>query len=831
MPVKSNYNFVPAPEERQVYKPCWSKNVSHDIPFSDGEHGAIEISIKAETPIFIRNGYSGDTKDTEFCHVNTPTGKRYFIPATSLKGMVRNVLEIFTNSRMKKVNNHRHSVRQIMKPNNYLAEEYYDLKEASERKKIRAGWLVRRGDEYFIHDCGLPYKVRYSDLDNHFSTFPEYTSTFEAQFGERLESNMNNDFSAKTARHKYENILKTLEREHHFEIHPLNGEKEEKWKSIFQHLDYVLFSNKMMSEFVGHIVCTGQASAYPAHETSRKGEYIFKGKKTEVLNSSKNRFKVDESVIENFLFINRDNLSDELDDWSFWKTKIDTGVPIFFRKEENGKRVKVKDFGLTFMYKQPVKNSIIESYPLNTYPFNQDQTSYEKDWAETIFGHIEDDTLKGRVFFPHAFQDIESGVIPTSLPKRKVLLSSPRSSYYPFYLNQNDRGDGKTSAFDNYNHHPSLAGYKKYPIKGFVPHRAYPQESEMLSEFSPLDVNTNFKATIRFHNLRKAEIGALLSAITFHNSNQDNKYAHHLGYAKPLGYGKVRIQVENWSEEKIDQYLKEFEYHLLKNSYANHHRGEAMKEFLAMAADAPQNVIDQLVYPELEDFVQYKGVGHFLHRYAKLTQTNFSLEQKISEHEKIEFARKENLTKQARADRKKQIEAANQALELEQERAKQEKLQALEKADFEALKEETHIDKLETFKKQYPQSKYLSQVDQLIHKLQAHKKEDKLKQAQEEEYFTKSYKWDDVAEWPKKKRKKFKNFEFTATQQKDILAAVRKCFDLEIQQSNPKKNRVFKGKVPPFHKFPWKDIREWLQQEAVKNLYEEINKRLENEKN
>lgn len=68
MTVKSVYNFVPAPKENEVFKPEWAKQVSHDIPFSDGESGEIEIKITAETPVFIRNGHSKDNESNEFSH-------------------------------------------------------------------------------------------------------------------------------------------------------------------------------------------------------------------------------------------------------------------------------------------------------------------------------------------------------------------------------------------------------------------------------------------------------------------------------------------------------------------------------------------------------------------------------------------------------------------------------------------------------------------------------------------------------------------------------------------------------------------------------------------
>ncbi|MEO0779138.1 MAG: RAMP superfamily CRISPR-associated protein, partial [Bacteroidota bacterium] len=75
--------------------------VSQDIPFSDGESGEIHWTLTAETPIFVRNGYAGEEKDPEFCHHEVDGVKQYFIPATSLKGMVRNVLEVMSLSRIR----------------------------------------------------------------------------------------------------------------------------------------------------------------------------------------------------------------------------------------------------------------------------------------------------------------------------------------------------------------------------------------------------------------------------------------------------------------------------------------------------------------------------------------------------------------------------------------------------------------------------------------------------------------------------------------------------------------------------------------------------------
>ena len=102
--IKAPYNFVPLSEK--VFYPDWADMVSHDVPFSDGESGVIEVTLKAETPVFIRNTdlSNGDDKESssEFCHYVDRNGqKQYYIPGTSVKGMIRSVLEIMSFGKIK----------------------------------------------------------------------------------------------------------------------------------------------------------------------------------------------------------------------------------------------------------------------------------------------------------------------------------------------------------------------------------------------------------------------------------------------------------------------------------------------------------------------------------------------------------------------------------------------------------------------------------------------------------------------------------------------------------------------------------------------------------
>lgn len=100
--ITAPYNFIPLSDK--VVMPFWAKYVSHDIPFENAQSGILKVKITAKSPIYVRNGVSRkvDQKAAERNEFNNIDG-RYFIPGSSLKGMIRNVMEIMSYGRMKNI--------------------------------------------------------------------------------------------------------------------------------------------------------------------------------------------------------------------------------------------------------------------------------------------------------------------------------------------------------------------------------------------------------------------------------------------------------------------------------------------------------------------------------------------------------------------------------------------------------------------------------------------------------------------------------------------------------------------------------------------------------
>jgi hypothetical protein len=188
----------------------------------------------------------------------------------------------------------------------------------------------------------------------------------------------------------------------------------------------------------------------------------------------------------------------------------------------------------------------------------------------------------------------------------------------------------------------------------------------MTSKFKPLKEGSIFKGKIRFFNLRKAELGALLSSLTFHGMSLENENLFfNIGYAKPRGYGRVLIKIKF---EKIEEYVKHFELEM-RSKFSNWNNSEAIKELFSMSIlnDATEN---KLKYLELKYFQILKNQGLTLLPYSQLNK-NFNkngfklyvnqneLDQfkEVKEKNKLEYIKKQN--EAARA--KEQVKAAEEA--------------------------------------------------------------------------------------------------------------------------------------------------------------------------
>lgn len=559
--IKAPYNFVPL--ENRAFYPSWANLISQDIPFEDGVSGSIEYTIEAETPIFVRNGYT-DRKDPDTKFSQTPNGQ-YFIPGTSIKGEIRNVLEILSFGKMTQVQDARFGIRDL---SNNPEGRFYRQK----IQNVHCGWLYKRlakdgSEEYLINDCGTPGRIAPEVIDEHYGTAL-------SAFGQNLALNRqyaDNDDEEKlrSAYNKYENILNiSLE----------SQDIEKRLSGTFSTVpdNY----NRIIADFSsngkkGCIVVTGQPSRRePERRRGKYYEFVFFES-----NTNENE-KVESQIIDDFITIHKNNY----DYKNIWKRYLNEGkrVPVFFMRR-NGDDGPIDAIGLAYMFRIPTANFIKGAIPIEL------QSNRRKDLAECIFGTAKESLgqLKGRVNISHAFAcgtPNKCGIVTT-------VLGSPKPSYGPLYASSGTWNDANAQ----------IKGRKRYPVRTTL---LPPNEGtdSQTCKFIPLDQGTSFKGRIAFHNLKECELGALIAALTF---NGHSECCHSIGEAKPLGYGKVKISIDKLSvisikdifaktddptQQGTDYYFNKFKDVMTENIGTGWENSNSIRELCAMARGIDANV-------------------------------------------------------------------------------------------------------------------------------------------------------------------------------------------------------------------------------------------------
>lgn len=514
--IKAPYNFVPLTDK--VFFPDWADQISQDVPFFDGISGTIELKITAKTPIFVRNGHKkedAENKNDEYKSFSKAPDGRYFIPATSIKGCIRNVLEIMSFGKLRLDQNIQYAQREWDNP------DLFKIKSPTEQNNMHCGWLKINGNgrEYEIIDCGKPMRIAHTRIDEYLGE-PVFENHFSKTKGVDLtkEQEINgHKFDPKCAVYKYKLIGNR-------NLDGLYFTKDEEFAVKYKENRVMVSDDGILK---GTIVLTGQPDKWkfprPQKMTPNAGkfyEFVF-------LSPDKNAKKhiISEEEFNHYKFIYADS-----PDWKFASTNIYTsGIPVFFRLE-NGK---IKDWGLSFLYKLP--------YEKTPYETLYDAYRSEKpDMAGCIFGYTsKKKSLKGRVQFS-AFWSSNAD----KDEKYTLVLSSPKASYYPIYINQDDNGkDGKIKnncTYKTYND-GGVKGWKRYHVRNEV-WESRTGDEQIDTVIYPLKKDSEFTGKIMFHNLKPEELGALLSALTFHNQTQ---CFHQIGMAKPYGFGKVSLDILN----------------------------------------------------------------------------------------------------------------------------------------------------------------------------------------------------------------------------------------------------------------------------------------------
>ena len=505
---RAPYNFVPLP---QKVVPAEEPLPDHDRYHEDRHSGYFTVTLTTETPLYIRGMLTekeaAEQARDQSKHKDKPDffqrhGKPV-IPGSSLRGMLRALVEIIAFGKLQPVSGKRLIYRAVFDSTS-LGETYRsamldkngDGSFNYPSRRLRGGYLKKTDAEYFI----VPAQIFNGE------SFVFVPKSFLPPDKQKPQS-------------IHEIWVKPASRKLHVVTNKRNVRLQ---VAVTDKISFTAGPDLKKAQLVisGH---TSNRRWHPA---------IFE--------------RGDESA--------EIKIEDEM--WRQYEEDRDmtrgiearkltkNGDPLFYLVDENGQLV---FFGPTLMFRLPYPNSIADL--ILTEASNASIT----DMAEAIFGwvtrgdnpHDKREPIASRVSVSDAVVEGAQGDFYEAefVPK---ILGGPKPTTFQHYLEQPREAYTDKSKLHHYATvpRPKLRGHKRYwlqRIKGIADIRE-PDPSKygdtQHTRMKPVKAGITFKFTVRFENLSDVELGALAWALYLPCSPE---HRHQLGMGKPYGMGMVKL--------------------------------------------------------------------------------------------------------------------------------------------------------------------------------------------------------------------------------------------------------------------------------------------------
>ena len=646
---RAPYNFVPLPEkmvEARTPPP-------QDMYDPNLLTGWIECDLETCSPTYVRGmltevewrEFQGDlseekkkARDLAQAHFFSTDEKKEgpflqpVIPGSSLRGMIRAIVEVISYGRMRWVGNKPTvTFRAVAAEGDDPLKHPYTNLLGSNGKNVRAGYLVKNGEHWFVQPALLPKNVNYKTNDRYFLKIDD----------EDLNARDLPGFIK-----MFEDGYKPQARDVSFQSGPRKPKRTDPNKTrpgvVVKPVDEGL-------TFRGTLVCSGNMTETGSakQESTRAKHYI-------VMPASKSPLiPIPQSAVDDY----RDSLTpfqkDDLTDWAGgdWGC-LAHGKPVFYVADNPEQPKEIVFFGHSPNFRIPARlaEQGRAATPLDFVP-DEIRKNQKPDLADAIFGWVEEKDsgpagqCAGRVFFSDAhFRRAEQGLWYSPEPITPKTLAGPKATTFQHYLVQDkslQHDPDYKATLAHYGTHQketTIRGHKFYWFKGANPDIKAGEKdlkhSTQLTLIVPLKPKVHFSFRINFENLRPEELGALCWALTL-PGKEGITYRHHLGMGKPLGMGAIAINKptlhltprvgkdsrydklfagNDWhppstSLDDDSTYVNEFERFVLKDNriaedktcLAEVERIQALLEMLQWRGDNPDaGWLEQTRYMEIE---------------------------------------------------------------------------------------------------------------------------------------------------------------------------------------------------------------------------------------
>jgi CRISPR-associated protein (TIGR03986 family) len=560
--VHAPYHFVPL--SKWVHMPDWAHLVSHDVPFKDGYSGVLEYTLTNATPLCV-GGEQEQKKDAPSLvkWARDPNGKPV-IPGSSLKGMIRSVLEIASFGKFAAIDDNHFSYRDISSPSY--------LEAVIKQNNTTAAWLKYDSDKlvWTLHNCQFA-KIKHADIK------------------QALSVNLRNDTPA-IAKYAQLPLSKTIKVDIFQKTSKTQGSVN--WvKDIGQgptHGNLVFCNARIMSSK------TAKPSDY-------EFSYCFYGALSAVRVDS-----AEINALANNLFVSHDESQVA---YLQRNQHPEFGIPVFALLGKKDR--KVNALGLAKMPRVLYRHAASDL--AQAQQGNARISKHYFDMAELIFGTLREKGLglKSRVFFADATLTNDKGLVTS----KNVTLNGPKATFQAAYLEQ-----PIAKEYQYYDGNQSkLAGWKRYiTAPKFTENVNTSDNTKVQTRIELLNPLSQFNGKVVFHNLKQQELGALIWALQLGNELQAKQTYHGLGHGKSLGAGAVQLSLQtsklhanNASEEEhdIQAYLDSFVTHMTANYPGHEHhdwQNSPQIKHLQAIANMQENKDRDLSYHPLGDYRDIK---------------------------------------------------------------------------------------------------------------------------------------------------------------------------------------------------------------------------------
>ncbi len=590
------YNFVPLPDQIVAAKSI----PDHDQYHADRHTGYFDVKLTTETPLYIRGMLTEREAATREQHKNKPdffqVGGKPIIPGSSLRGMIRSLVEIIAFGKMTRISDKpKIFFRAVAAAKDDPLGEHYKKVMGQLGANVQAGYLKREGEKWLIQPASRQegktfIKVRDLNRDGRVSK--------DAQ-----EVNGLIHLNSKNYRVQYFNVV-------------LDGEIR-KTKSGFH---ASVRSPKQGEERQGVLVCTGNMAE--SAEPDSSGRVATRRRNFTLV------FEADKKAKP--IQIAPQAVTDYLGGLTPFQTEnpfdekygcLIEGHPVFYIPPQSGGMVYY--FGhapfsrIPAMIDENSKKRAVS--PRDFVPQVVRDNPDHYDIAEAMFGYVDKGDKKAlqggkvrayasRVFVTDARPvDGQSDFYEEEfIPK---ILSGPKPTTFQHYLEQPHGERTAKSDLKHYAHSPTetkIRGHKLYwrqkgikvdQVKEF---NDVGQGDTQHTRMRPVKSGVAFKFRVYFENLSDVELGALAWALTLPGSAA---HRHQLGMGKPYGMGVLKLETtlhlsnrqaryedlfvewdETSSETQLDSYIGQFEHYICreighKDAYAEIPR---IKELLTL---------------------------------------------------------------------------------------------------------------------------------------------------------------------------------------------------------------------------------------------------------